>query len=499
VAHLRRGGPAGAFSVAALPERERRAGAGGRAPARRARRIELTGARAVAGAVGAADVARLLVGALVQRIGPGRHDRAGPARTGQVARHAGAVTGVVAADALRAVRGGAVGVGRAGGPGRLLGAGAAEAEVARRAVGIDGAARLADAGRVADVGVAHRGDAGPAGASAVALAGRRGEARRAGVCPADGARGVELAAAFAVTPPVGLAGRPVLLGALIGRILAGGDVDAGAGAPLDRARLAGAGAGGGAADALRAVGRLAVGVGAAAGARWLGTAAASDAEIVARAVGVGRAGRLARAGRAAGERRAGLTHGRLAGPGAVAPSGEEQRRPGAAGRLTGDARHVELAGAGAVAVSVGAAARRPLVHAIAVGIRVHVGREAGPGHVPRASHADPGAGAVAADAVGAEAGDALRGAAAGLPERLGPPRRVIGRRAHVPAAPGLTARAGAAAAHVLLRHAAIGAQLGAAAVAAPGEPRQDEHRRRHEESAHPRLGGTYGHGRAFLT
>ena len=175
-------GPAAARAVAGPRRGERRAGAGGRArrsfrPGRTGRRPRRRRSRWCR-SVGAPSV-----GALVQRIAarPGRpcRCRCVPVRSHD---HAGAVAGGVAADALRAVPEAQSESAVQVGAGRLLAADAAVAEVARRAVGVDGAARLADAGRVADVRrCTSRSCAGLAGPRAVALAGRRGEAGRAGV------------------------------------------------------------------------------------------------------------------------------------------------------------------------------------------------------------------------------------------------------------------------------------------------------------------------------
>src|SRR5262249_40642879 len=196
-------------------------------------------------------------------------------------------------DAALAVVGHALVCVRARGPVRLLHADAADAAEAGDAVGAGRAAGLAGGGAT-DVRAAGLQHAGRAGARGVAAPRHGLRAGRARIHAEDGPGRVLAARARAVAEPVQPAGGDARVVALADGILTVGDVLAGALAAGDRARLARPRAGRHAADALRADLRIALRVGAAAGAGRLGPAAAPDAAVGGDAVGVRRAGRAAR-------------------------------------------------------------------------------------------------------------------------------------------------------------------------------------------------------------
>src|SRR5204863_6795216 len=141
-------------------------------------------------------------------------------------------------------------------------------------------------GRAADVGAAGLEHPRRARARGVAAPRDRLRARRARVHAADGAGGVLAAGAAAVALAVQAAGRRGRVVALAERIHPVRNVLAGALAARDRARLARPRAGAHAAPPLSAERRIALGVGAAAGADRLLAAAAAHAGVGGDAIGV---------------------------------------------------------------------------------------------------------------------------------------------------------------------------------------------------------------------
>jgi len=394
----------------------RRAHAAG-AHADRARAVEAAGARAVAHAVGAAAGGahvhalagrdRGLSGGDVGARSRRRGERARLARPGASRRAADALRAVVArAIAARAARG-------AVGP---LGTDVAHADVRRDAVGVDRAVRTAGGAAAADVRRAARRRAGLAGSGAVARA--RGGQRRscAGRSHAGGARDVQPARARAVAEAVGAAGACALGGALgrRDRGLSGGNVGARSRRARDCTRPAGPGTGRQAADALFAEARVALSGGRADRTRGKQAAAAVCAGVRRRAVGGGAAGHPARAAGPARVGRAARRCRGLARPGAVARTRGRERRPRAHRGRALHAGGVQTARAAAVAGAVGAAAIHTEVVALVqrIGAVGHVGASAD-GTRERARLAGAVAGAVAADALRAEAGQALAACAAG--------------------------------------------------------------------------------------
>src|SRR5450631_2259247 len=205
-------------------------------------------------------------------------------------------------------------------------------------------------------------------------------------------------------------------------------------------------ASGAAADALGADCALALGAARTDGAVRLEPAGTRDAGGRHRAVAVGRAGRPAGV-RPAGEREAGRRRGDPAGAGAVAgsPRGEGRSRRRAGCVLAGGPLLVLLAGAGP-AFSVGATARRALVHAAAgrIGARGDGGalsHRSGDGARPAGARAGGGA----ADALRAKrrlALDIVRAKGADRFEATGVGRADVHRRAR--AAVGATGKAASA-------------------------------------------------------
>src|SRR6185312_305173 len=123
---------------------------------------------------------------------------------------------------------------------------------------------------------------------------------------------------------------------------------------------------------------------------------------------------------------AGLARLDVAGPEAIAAPREREHRAGAAGALAGDPRNVLFTGARAVTETVGPAGRGPLIGAVVPWIGRHVGGDAAadvPGRC--AGLAGSGAGALAADSVGAEGRRAVGSGVASLPDLGGRRGRTI--------------------------------------------------------------------------